>query len=65
MAFCGNCGTQLINGVKFCPNCGKERDTTDNFCAKCCYPFYQQSTLQKPKEDNNDDFSFFGFLWKD
>ena len=22
MAFCGNCGTQLTNGVKFCTNCG-------------------------------------------
>ena len=22
MAFCGNCGTQLDDGVQFCPNCG-------------------------------------------
>lgn len=24
MAFCGNCGTQIQDGVKFCPSCGKE-----------------------------------------
>jgi uncharacterized membrane protein len=24
MAFCGNCGTQVQDGVKFCPSCGKE-----------------------------------------
>jgi uncharacterized membrane protein/predicted RNA-binding Zn-ribbon protein involved in translation (DUF1610 family) len=24
MAFCGNCGTQVQDGVKFCPACGKE-----------------------------------------
>jgi uncharacterized membrane protein len=23
MAFCGNCGTQVQDGVKFCPSCGK------------------------------------------
>ncbi|MDR0906741.1 MAG: zinc-ribbon domain-containing protein [Oscillospiraceae bacterium] len=24
MAFCGNCGTQVQDGVKFCPKCGAE-----------------------------------------
>ena len=24
MAFCGNCGTQVEDGLKFCPSCGKE-----------------------------------------
>ncbi len=26
MAFCGNCGTQMENGVKFCPGCGAAAD---------------------------------------
>ncbi|MDR1891994.1 MAG: zinc ribbon domain-containing protein, partial [Oscillospiraceae bacterium] len=24
MTFCGNCGTQVQDGIKFCPSCGKE-----------------------------------------
>ena len=27
MAFCTNCGTQVVNDVKFCPNCGQPAGT--------------------------------------
>ena len=27
MAFCGNCGTKVEDGVKFCPGCGKAVET--------------------------------------
>lgn len=28
MAFCGNCGTQVAEGVKFCPSCGNTMQAT-------------------------------------
>ena len=61
MRFCPICGAEIaFNGLRFCPNCGKERHLADKFCAQCGNPFVQQ-----PKEEKNDDFSFFGFLWID
>ena len=66
MRFCPICGAEItFGGIRFCPNCGKERQPTDKFCAQCGYPFIQQSIIQQPKEEKNDDFSFFGFLWID
>ena len=30
MAFCGNCGAQLADGVKFCTNCGEYEQQRDH-----------------------------------
>lgn len=45
MAFCGNCGTSVEEGVKFCPGCGKPMaaPTTE-----------QQPPTQKNGENQND-----------
>jgi uncharacterized membrane protein YvbJ len=40
--------------MQFCQNCGKERRLADKFCAQCGYAF-----VKHPKEENNDDISFF------
>lgn len=29
MAFCGNCGAKVDDGVKFCPSCGTAIDAAD------------------------------------
>ena len=59
--FCPVCGVEISAvGRHFCPNCGKARLATDNFCTYCGFPF-----MQPLKEEKNDDFSFFGFLWFD
>lgn len=66
MRFCPICGAEIMyGGIRFCPNCGKERQPTDKFCAQCGYPFIQQPIIRQSKEEKNDDFSFFGFLWID
>ena len=49
MAFCNNCGHELIDGVKFCSNCGKAApagpwtcecgtQNTGKFCSNCGKP---------------------------
>jgi len=61
MRFCPICGAEIgENCMRFCPNCGKERQQGDLFCTNCGFSFEQ-----KGKEDKDDDFSFFGFLWID
>ncbi|MDR1927463.1 MAG: zinc-ribbon domain-containing protein [Oscillospiraceae bacterium] len=42
MAFCANCGTQTIDGVKFCPTCGKEIGAASERQAQPVAPEYQQ-----------------------
>ena len=59
--FCPVCGAEISAvGLHFCPNCGKERQVTDNFCTYCGFLF-----VQPPKEEKNNDFSFFGLFWID
>lgn len=61
MNFCPVCGAEISAvGMRFCPNCGEGRQPSDRFCTHCGFPFEQ-----RPKEELNDDFSFFGFLWVD
>ena len=61
MKFCPVCGAEIVvGGLRFCPNCGKARQSGDLFCTNCGISFGQ-----KPKEEKDDDFSFFGFFWMD
>lgn len=53
MAFCGNCGTKVDEGVKFCPGCGNAMATTAS---------EQQTAPQAPPvqdrpAENQNDFS--------
>jgi uncharacterized membrane protein len=47
MAFCGNCGTQIQDGLKFCPSCGKETGAA----SQQARPQYQQPAYQAPESD--------------
>jgi uncharacterized membrane protein len=48
MTFCGNCGTQVQDGIKFCPSCGKEVGTAPEQQAQSPY---QQQIRQVPAND--------------
>lgn len=61
MAFCGNCGTQLNDGVAFCPKCGQaigaapnvQQQTGSAEQAAPTYQQYQQPQQQPIKPDSN------------
>jgi uncharacterized membrane protein len=48
MAFCGNCGTQVSDGVKFCPSCGTAIVTAAAQQPVQQQPVYQQPVQQQP-----------------
>ena len=58
MAFCGNCGTQVNDGVAFCPKCGQAINATPNaqqqtVSAQPGTQAYQQPQQQPMKPDSH------------
>ncbi len=47
MAYCGNCGTKVDEGVKFCPSCGNPMEA----------PAPEQQTQQQQTTADQNDFS--------
>ncbi len=56
MAFCGNCGEQVKDGVKFCPSCGKivGADSAQQGQQSASYrpPVMQASSSEKDAQEN-------------
>ena len=46
MAFCGNCGTKVEDGVKFCPGCGAAINTQPQQAQEAPQQNYQQQAQQ-------------------
>lgn len=58
MAFCGNCGTQVNEGVKFCPGCGNAMAAP----AAEQQAQAQQPPVQEPAANQNDFSAKFANL---
>lgn len=58
MAFCGNCGTQVNEGVKFCPGCGNAMVAP----AAEQQAQAQQPPVQEPAANQNDFSAKFANL---
>ena len=58
MAFCGNCGTKVDEGVKFCPSCGNPMEAP----ASEQQTQAQQPPVQEPAANQNDFSAKFAAL---
>lgn len=62
MAFCKNCGTQLIDGAKFCPKCGNKTDDGQVAVQSTYQPETESDYSTDEYEELDNGLKLFSFI---